>query len=131
MSETFTFTEPTTALRDFLRGLLTDAVFAGGLPKNTTDGVVITRIGGPVELVDDGLYQLDCWSTRSTTAAALAGRVVSALAAAPRQVIDADTGLVFCGLGAVSALSLSDPTAPDRYRTVVTAEICTLTIPTP
>lgn len=129
MSETFTFTEPTTALRDFLRGLLDDDVWAGGLPKTATDGVVITRIGGSLDVLDDGLYQLDCWSTRSTSAAALAGRVVTALAAAPRQTIGDE--LVFCGLGAVSVLSLSDPTAPDRYRTVVTAEIPTITVPTP
>ncbi|HEY1119886.1 MAG TPA: hypothetical protein VGE43_19380 [Acidimicrobiales bacterium] len=127
--EAFSFTEPTTALRDWLRTILDDDVWAGGLPRGATTGIVLTRVGGPIVApIDDGLYQLDCWATTAPAAAALASRVVTALAGEGRQTIDVDTGLVWCGLGAVSLLSLSDPAAPDRYRTVVTAELPTLTL---
>lgn len=134
MSETFTFTEPTTALRDWMRTLgLSEQVYAGGLPAGATTGIVITRIGGSVlGPIDDGLYQLDCWATEAKLAAALAGEVVTALAAEGPQTIAPTAGVAFCGLGAVSAVSVSDPAAPDRYRTVVTAELPTKTItPTP
>lgn len=133
MTEAAVFTEPTTALRDWLRTLLSRAdVYAGGLPASTVEGIVITRIGGPwLSPIDDGLYQFDCWDTTAPAAAASASALITALDAASQTVIDAETGLRFCGTGAVSALSLSDPSAPDRYRSAVTAELVTKTVPVP
>jgi hypothetical protein len=129
VGETFTFTEPTTVLRDWMRTLtaITVDVWAGGIPSGETEGVVLTRIGGNIDVTDDGIYQLDCWATTAPRAAVIAGQVVTALVAEPPQTMAAT--VAFCGVGSVSALPLFDPSAPDRYRIAVTAEITTKTIP--
>lgn len=126
--EAAVFTEATTVLRDWLRTLLDTAdLWAGGMPRNATDGIVVTRIGGDfVSPLDQGLYQFDCWATTAPAAAALASGLVTALDAAPPQTIS-DT-VRFCGCGPVNVTTLSDPDAPDRYRTVVTAVLPTLTL---
>lgn len=136
--EPYTWTEPTTAIRDWLRTI--DAVvaqvaqrtYAGGFPAKglVTPAIAVTRIGGNVDVTDLGLYQFDCIDTTAPGAARVAGALVSALTAEGPQVIDPHTGVAFAGVGAITAINLTDPDAV-TYRTVVTAELVTKTHPVP
>ena len=132
----FTFTEPTTALRDMVRALnvtgVEARVYAGGFPRTVTSpAVAITRLAGNVDELDDALYQFDCWATTAPAAAAAAGALVTALVAEGPQVLDTSSGLAFAGVGAITVTNLTDPDAADSFRTIVTAQVAFRTHPTP
>ena len=131
MTLTVPFTEPTTKLRDWLRGLAAvqsvaaQRVYAGGLPKTPTlPAVTIRRIGGGLDgPVDLGLYQIDCWATTAPDASAVA----SVVGAQVESVGLTDlTGVSLCG-GTVQSVNYIDTTTPDLYRYSLTVQLVTRT----
>jgi hypothetical protein len=134
MTYPVTIVEPTTLLRDWLRGLglsVDTRIYAGGLPQDPTfPAVVIYRVGGSiVDYQDDGDYQLDCLAATPVLSAQLAGEVASALISGPYPTsVGAATTLH--GWYGVSLLPDYDPD-PDRARTTVTAQATTITSTTP
>ena len=124
-----TVVEPTTAIRDWLRtkGLDCGArVYAGGLPQAVTlPALVITAVGGTVaEPVLEGTYQFDAWADTGPAAAALAGDLISLLVSTPPTVIA--TGVRFLGATCQAPIATPDPSDPDVYRYVVTAQVVTI-----
>ena len=129
-------TEPTTAIRDWLRGLsLTVAgrVWAGKLPEGPTlPAVVFYRISGTVnEIFDVGFYQLDCLAETPVAAASLAGEIQTALVGAttPASLAAVTEGeLVLLGWFDVNGRPDFDPD-PKFCRYIVTAQATTITQP--
>lgn len=134
----FTITEPTTAIRDWLRTLdLTgiNAVYAGGLPNPYDLGddgpaVVLYRVGGavdPMTGLDSGDYQFDCLAANAALAAQTAGVLMSALMSPVWPIALTDT-VRLTGVTITNILPMSDPD-PAHNRYLVTAQAVTITDP--
>lgn len=124
-----TIVEPTTAIRDWLRtqGLSCDeAVYAGGLPQAVTlPALTVTAVGGAVvEPVLEGQYQFDAWADTGPAAAALAAELISLLVSTAPTVIA--TGVRFLGATCQAPIANPDPSDPDVYRYIVTAQVVTI-----
>lgn len=124
-----TIVEPTTALRDWLRTealACGEAVYAGGLPQAVTlPAVAVTAVGGTVvEPVLEGTYQFGAWADTGPAAAALAGELISLLVSTPPTVIA--SGVRFAGATCQAPIASPDPSDPDVYRYVVTAQVVTI-----
>jgi hypothetical protein len=130
---TLAWTDPTTALRDWLRAsssvtaLVAQRSYANGLPNSPTlPAIVVTRVGGGPSLpIDIGLYQFDCWAATGSEAAALVNALVRLLYSTPSGTA---LGSLTYG-GAVEDPEIvwqPDPVdATPRY--VVTAQVVTKT----
>lgn len=130
---TLVWAEPTTALRDWLRGasaitdLVGQKVYANGLPDGATlPALVITRIGGGPSLpIDIGLYQFDCWASTGSGAKALVDALVVQLYSTPSG---AAAGAVTYGGAADDPEILWQPDdLGNTPRYVVTVQIVTKT----
>lgn len=124
-----TIVEPSTALRDWLRTqslACGEAVYAAGLPQSVDlPAVVVTAVGGTVnEPVLEGVYQFDAWATTGPAAAALAGELVSLLVSTPST--DIGGGVRYLGATCQAPIATPDPSDPDVYRYVVTAQVVTI-----
>jgi len=127
---TWTITEPTQALRDWLRlqagvvAVVGTRVYAGGLPANATfPAATVRRIGGGYDdMVDVGLYQLDVWATKASDAADAASALVELLGQTTNTSLDGD--LILAGVDVQTVLYLTDPN-PDLQRYSITAQVTT------
>jgi hypothetical protein len=128
------YTEPTTAIRDWLRAeatitaVVSDRTWAGGLPSTyTLPAIVIHRVGGGLDgPVDLGVYQLDCLASTSTGAATVANAVVSFLSSSSGRVALSST-LRFGGATVQAVTPIQGLDDPDIHRIMVTAQVVTLT----
>lgn len=124
-----TVVEPTTAIRDWLRTeslACGTAVYAGGLPQAVTlPALTVTAVGGAVvEPVLEGQYQFDAWADTGPAAAALAAELISLLVSTPPTVIA--TTVRFLGATCQAPIATPDPSDPDVYRYIVTAQVVTI-----
>lgn len=127
---TWTLVEPTQALRDWLRTQadVTDhfgqRIYAGGAPQGATYPLAtIRRIGGGFEdMVDVGLYQIDVWADKASTAATAASDVAALLTNTRHTAIDTD--LYLEGAEATALLFVPDPN-PALQRYSLTVQITT------
>lgn len=124
-----TVIEPTTAIRDWLRTkslACGEAVYAAGLPQAVTlPALVVTAVGGSVvEPVLEGVYQFDAWATTGPAAATLAGQLISLLVSTPST--DIGGGVRYLGATCQAPIATPDPSDPDVYRYVVTAQVVTI-----
>jgi hypothetical protein len=135
MTESVTLVEPTTPLRDWLRTqTLTSGarIYCDGPPKGVTlPAVVLTRIGGPVQMVMDlGLYQFDCYGETMPDAKSAGYELATLLSSTFEQQLSASPdGCRMAGGSIASMNPIQDPDNPAVYRFVVTAQITTIHIP--
>lgn len=134
---TLAWTDPTTALRDWLRSasaitsLVAQRVWANGLPNDPAlPAVVVTRIGGGPSLpLDVGTYQIDCWAPTGSGAVALVNALIRLLYSTPSGTA---LGSLTYG-GAVEEPEITwqpdSETATPRY--VITVQIVTKTPTSP
>jgi len=126
----WTIVEPTQAIRDWARTEATitatfaGRVYAGGLPASATfPAATIRRIGGGLDdMVDVGLYQLDVWASKASTAAEAASVLAQVLGQATN--VDLGDDLVLAGATVTTVLALPDPN-PDLQRVTVTVQATT------
>lgn len=132
MTLTVSYTEATTLLRDWLRGvpavtaLVSTRTYAGGLPDAVTyPAVTIRRIGGgPDGPIDLGLYQLDAWAATAPTSGAVAAALASTVESV--GVVDLGSGVTLTG-GVVQSWNILDTDTPDAYRNTLTVLFATRT----
>lgn len=124
---TVTVIEPTTALRDHMRGVtglgVGVRVYAGGLPAAVVfPAVSFFRVTGGAGVVDEGEYQFDCWADSAPSAAQLASDVAGWLI----NLIPVDIGAVqLCGATVDAMFPVVDPDDPDIHRYTITAQVVT------
>ena len=130
---TIEITEPTTLLRDWLRGksLSVDQdVYAGGRPSSEPlPAIIVFPISiGVVDYQVDGLYQFDCLAGKPIDAANLAAELVSLLVSQTQPFTFTDTTTKVHGFYNIDQIPDLDPD-PDLSRTIVTAQATTTTTP--
>lgn len=129
MSLPVTLAEPTTDIRDWLRGagLAVGArVFCDGFPKGVTlPAVGFSRIGGPlVDMVDQGLYGFEVRAPTMPAAKTAAYELAELLT----NTVQLDLTDVRIAGASIAALNpITDPDDPSLYRMVLTAQITTIT----
>lgn len=132
MTLSVVYTEATTLLRDWLRGVVAVTAlagartYAGGLPDGVTlPAATIRRIGGaPDGPVDLGLYQIDCWAATAPAAATLAAAFASTVESV--GVVDLGSNVSLVG-GVVQSWNVLDTDSPDYYRHTLTVQLPTRT----
>lgn len=128
MSEAATIVDPSTDLRDWLRGQavagLAARVYIDGFPKGVTlPACAFSRIGGPiVSPIDQGLYAFEVRAATAPAVKAAAYALVSLLESTGRT----DLGdVVFCGATTAALNSIADPDDPSVHRMTATVQITT------
>jgi hypothetical protein len=135
MTEAVTIVDPTTPIRDWLRGqslAVSTRVYCDGFPKNLVmPACAFSRIGGPISNVFDlGLYQFDIRAETMPAAKTAAAELMTLLLSTfEEELSPSPNGVRMGGASIASSLPIIDPDDPSSYRMTVTAQITTIHIP--